>query len=158
MRPCRIGTSSGTRVAAWLSSMPIGSRAAVGVNSACVASGVVARAALPAATRSARVMGSARSVRWVATFVTAVTLHPSRHRCRTNAYGRRLAGLAVIRQSRGMRGRTQDDGSTPKLSRHDYWGVQLEAPDARALAQFYADLLGWTMESSDDGVDAVISP
>ena len=42
-----------------------------------------------------------------------------------------------------MRGRIQDDGSTDRDSRHDYWGVVLEAPDPRALGRFYARLLGW---------------
>jgi catechol 2,3-dioxygenase-like lactoylglutathione lyase family enzyme len=46
-----------------------------------------------------------------------------------------------------MRGRSQDDGSTPRAARHDYWGVVLEAPDAPALARFYARLLGWEIAS-----------
>lgn len=46
-----------------------------------------------------------------------------------------------------MRGRSQDDGSTPRDDRHDYWGVVLEAPDAPALARFYARLLGWEIAS-----------
>ncbi|HKE50364.1 MAG TPA: VOC family protein [Actinomycetes bacterium] len=48
-----------------------------------------------------------------------------------------------------MRGRSQDDGSTPRDARHDYWGVVLEAPDAPALAQFYARLLGWEIASEN---------
>ncbi len=56
-----------------------------------------------------------------------------------------------------MRGRTQDDGSTPKSSRHDFWGVYLDAPDARALARFYSDLLGWSM-GEGDGNSTVIAP
>lgn len=56
-----------------------------------------------------------------------------------------------------MRGRTQDDGSTPREKRHDYWGVVLEAPSAPNLAHFYADLLGWEIFSEDDQ-DATISP
>lgn len=46
-----------------------------------------------------------------------------------------------------MRGRTQDDGSTHRDKRHDYWGVVLDSTDARALARFYADLLGWELGS-----------
>ncbi|MGH8834700.1 MAG: VOC family protein [Actinomycetes bacterium] len=46
-----------------------------------------------------------------------------------------------------MRGRSQDDGSTSRAARHDYWGVVLEAPDAPALARFYARLLGWEIAS-----------
>lgn len=58
---------------------------------------------------------------------------------------------------RFMRGRTQDDGSTPRLARHDYWGVYLDAPDARALGRFYAELLGWVLEESEDGAEAVMA-
>ena len=57
-----------------------------------------------------------------------------------------------------MRGRTQDDGSTPKSSRHDYWGVYLDAPDARALAHFYADLLGWSIEETEGNSAVVVPP
>ncbi|HKA67943.1 MAG TPA: VOC family protein [Actinomycetes bacterium] len=46
-----------------------------------------------------------------------------------------------------MRGRSQDDGSTPRDARHDYWGMVLEAADAPALARFYAALLGWKIAS-----------
>jgi catechol 2,3-dioxygenase-like lactoylglutathione lyase family enzyme len=56
-----------------------------------------------------------------------------------------------------MRGRTQDDGTTPRSSRHDYWGVYVDAPDARALAHFYADLLGWRIEEAE-GNSALIAP
>jgi catechol 2,3-dioxygenase-like lactoylglutathione lyase family enzyme len=54
-----------------------------------------------------------------------------------------------IRHDGQMRGRSQDDGSTPRDSRHDYWGVVLEAPDATALARFYARLLGWEIASEE---------
>ncbi len=54
-----------------------------------------------------------------------------------------------------MRGRTQDDGSTPRDSRHDYWGAVLDSSDAEALARFYADLLGWQLGS--EGL-AIIPP
>jgi catechol 2,3-dioxygenase-like lactoylglutathione lyase family enzyme len=47
-----------------------------------------------------------------------------------------------------MRGRNQDDGSTPRDQRHDYWGVVLDSPDPKALARFYAELLGWELGSS----------
>jgi predicted enzyme related to lactoylglutathione lyase len=57
-----------------------------------------------------------------------------------------------------MRGRTQDDGSTPKSSRHDYWGVYLDAPDAQALARFYADLLGWSMGEGADHSTVIAPP
>jgi catechol 2,3-dioxygenase-like lactoylglutathione lyase family enzyme len=57
----------------------------------------------------------------------------------------------------GMRGRHQDDGSTPRDSRNDYWGVVLDAPDAHVLADFYAELLGWKLNKQEPE-DAAISP
>ena len=57
-----------------------------------------------------------------------------------------------------MRGRTQDDGSTPKASRHDYWGVYLDAPDAHALARFYGDLLGWAVNYGEDNSATMAPP
>lgn len=56
-----------------------------------------------------------------------------------------------------MRGRRQYDPSTPRESRHDYWGVVVDAPDAPALAKFYGDLLGWKTYV-DTPEDAGISP
>ena len=47
-----------------------------------------------------------------------------------------------------MRGRDEADAgadSTDRWSRRDWWGVVLDAPDARALAHFYAGLLGWEL-------------
>ena len=46
-----------------------------------------------------------------------------------------------------MRGRQVSDGSADRWSRHDWWGVVLDAPSAPDLAHFYADLLGWTIAS-----------
>jgi hypothetical protein len=43
------------------------------------------------------------------------------------------------------------------MSRHDWWGVVLDCPDARGLAHFYADLLGWKIEKEDEQ-DAAIAP
>src|SRR5579872_4687298 len=54
IRPCRTGTSSGTRLLACSSSRPTGSRDASGVNSACDSSGATALASFPRAARSAR--------------------------------------------------------------------------------------------------------
>jgi catechol 2,3-dioxygenase-like lactoylglutathione lyase family enzyme len=52
-----------------------------------------------------------------------------------------------------MRGRS-DGAGAPREARHDYWGVVLEAPDAKALARFYSDLLGWPIGSEGtDGAD-----
>lgn len=56
-----------------------------------------------------------------------------------------------------MRGRTQDDGSSARWSRHDFWGVHLDTLDASALARFYSELLGWEIYS-DDGDDATVAP
>jgi catechol 2,3-dioxygenase-like lactoylglutathione lyase family enzyme len=53
--------------------------------------------------------------------------------------------LMAGRQDAGMRGRSEAGASTPRAARHDYWGVVLEAPDATALARFYAGLLGWDL-------------
>lgn len=57
-----------------------------------------------------------------------------------------------------MRGRTQDDGSTPRDSRRDYWGVVLDAPDALALASFYSSLLGWKLSSEEASSATIIPP
>lgn len=38
-----------------------------------------------------------------------------------------------------------------------WWGAVLEAPDAHALAQFYADLLGWKIAKSEPGWTAISS-
>jgi predicted enzyme related to lactoylglutathione lyase len=48
-----------------------------------------------------------------------------------------------------MRGREQADGSVPREDRHDYWGAVLDAPDARELARFYVELLGWEVYSEE---------
>jgi hypothetical protein len=48
-----------------------------------------------------------------------------------------------------MHGREQADESTPRSARHDYWGAVLEAPDAGALAGFYANLLGWEISAKE---------
>ena len=51
-----------------------------------------------------------------------------------------------------MRGRMESDDKVDRWSRSDWWGVVLDAPDARALAHFYSDLLGWEIsKESDDG-------
>lgn len=57
-----------------------------------------------------------------------------------------------------MRGRRQYDPSTPNESRHDYWGVVLDAPDAATLATFYAELLDWKIAGSDAGGAGLESP
>ena len=39
-----------------------------------------------------------------------------------------------------------------------WWGVVLDCPDARALARFYADLLGWTVAKEEAGWATVAPP
>jgi catechol 2,3-dioxygenase-like lactoylglutathione lyase family enzyme len=56
-----------------------------------------------------------------------------------------------------MRGRTTGDASTPREARGDWWGVVLEAPDARTLARFYATLLGWKI-AKESPEEAAIGP
>ena len=56
-----------------------------------------------------------------------------------------------------MRGRSTSDDSTERWSRSDWWGVVLEAPDARALSRFYSELLGWEV-AKDDPQEAAIGP
>jgi len=40
--------------------------------------------------------------------------------------------------------------SADRWQRHDWWGVVLDAPDVRALAEFYATLRGWRIHSVDE--------
>jgi catechol 2,3-dioxygenase-like lactoylglutathione lyase family enzyme len=56
-----------------------------------------------------------------------------------------------------MRGRVDGEGS-PREARHDYWGAVLDAPDAVALARFYAELLGWELGREDPGGTTVAPP
>lgn len=39
-----------------------------------------------------------------------------------------------------------------------WWGAVLDAPDAAALARFYADLLGWRVAKEEPGWAAVAPP
>ena len=50
-----------------------------------------------------------------------------------------------------MRGRNESDDSVDRWSRSDWWGVVLDAPNARDLALFYSNLLGWTIASETEG-------
>lgn len=56
-----------------------------------------------------------------------------------------------------MRGRQDSDGSAGKWSRSDFWGPVLDASDARALAYFYRDLLGWEL-ATDEPDHGVLAP
>ena len=44
-----------------------------------------------------------------------------------------------------------------RWSRHDWWGVVLDAADVTVLARFYAELRGWTIHHLDDD-DASLDP
>jgi catechol 2,3-dioxygenase-like lactoylglutathione lyase family enzyme len=57
-----------------------------------------------------------------------------------------------------MHGRPSHEPGTPRMSRHDWWGVVLEAPDPPALARFYSDLLGWEIAKEDSGWAAIAPP
>ena len=46
----------------------------------------------------------------------------------------------------------------PLRTRKQWWGVMLDAPDARALARFYARLLGWQLFADADGGGASVAP
>ena len=52
----------------------------------------------------------------------------------------------------GVRGRGRYEPGTERWSRSDWWGVVLEAPDPRALAHFYSELLGWPVWKEDEEV------
>jgi len=56
-----------------------------------------------------------------------------------------------------VRGRVSSDESVSRWSRHDWWGVVLEAPSAPELAAFYAQLLEWPIVKSSES-EASIAP
>ena len=56
-----------------------------------------------------------------------------------------------------MRGRSESDDSVDRWSRHDWWGVYLDAPSAPELARFYSDLLGWEI-TAEGPEGATIAP
>ena len=56
-----------------------------------------------------------------------------------------------------VRGREVSEESTDRRSRSDWWGVVLDAPDVRALARFYSELLGWEI-SKEDPEGAAMAP
>jgi len=64
--------------------------------------------------------------------------------------GRPLARARAVRQSVGMRGREDRDGTTDRWSRSDWWGVVLDAPEVRPLAKFWSELLGWPISKEDE--------
>ena len=44
-----------------------------------------------------------------------------------------------------------------RRDRHDWWGVNLEAPDVAVLAKFYSEPRGWAVYHQDDA-DASLNP
>jgi len=48
-----------------------------------------------------------------------------------------------------MRGRTPGGPGEDRKTRRDWWGVVLDAPDAKALGQFYAAVFGWVLNAED---------
>ena len=46
----------------------------------------------------------------------------------------------------------------PLRTRKQWWGVTLDAPDARALARFYARLLDWQLFEDVDSNGACVAP
>ena len=46
----------------------------------------------------------------------------------------------------------------PLRTKKTWWGVALDAPDPRALADFYARLLGWRLFPDSDGPGAGVAP
>jgi catechol 2,3-dioxygenase-like lactoylglutathione lyase family enzyme len=46
----------------------------------------------------------------------------------------------------------------PLRTLNQWWGVTLDAPDARALARFYANLLGWELFENDGEDGAAVAP
>ncbi|MFF4257039.1 VOC family protein [Streptomyces sp. NPDC001663] len=57
-----------------------------------------------------------------------------------------------------MDGRPSHEPGIPRMSRHDWWGIVLEAPDPRALARFYSRLLGWEIAKEDEDGAAIAPP
>ena len=56
-----------------------------------------------------------------------------------------------------LRGRAESDDSVDRWSRHDWWGVVIDAPDAHALAHFYSNLLGWEI-AKEGPEDVALGP
>ena len=73
----------------------------------------------------------------------AHTVRESLHRSGRWLDGLGYALLAEEWRSWTETGRQVASASVDRDQRHDWWGVVLEATDARALGRFYAALLGW---------------
>jgi RimJ/RimL family protein N-acetyltransferase/catechol 2,3-dioxygenase-like lactoylglutathione lyase family enzyme len=71
--------------------------------------------------------------------------------------GYMYALLADEWRARRDTGRSPGAALVPRDQRHDWWGTVLDSPDARALARFYAGLLGWEVTSESDG-HCIVAP
>ena len=49
-----------------------------------------------------------------------------------------------------MRGRRRGTTEQDRFERSDWWGVVVDSPDPKALARFYAGLLGWELWKPDE--------
>lgn len=74
----------------------------------------------------------------------------SLHRSRGWLDGYTYALLADEWRTRRDTGRQVAAAPVDRWQRHDWWGVVLEARDARALGRFYAALLGWEISKETD--------
>ncbi len=74
----------------------------------------------------------------------------SLHRTRGWLDGYTYALLADEWRTSRRTGRRASTEAVPRDRRHDWWGVVLDAPDARALGRFYAALLGWAIDKETD--------
>ncbi|MEU6081809.1 VOC family protein [Streptomyces sp. NPDC047108] len=57
-----------------------------------------------------------------------------------------------------MHGHADHQQGLPRMSRHDWWGVTVEAPDPGALARFYAEVVGWEVVREDADGAAIAPP
>ena len=80
----------------------------------------------------------------------AHTARESLHRSGRWLDGLGYALLADEWRSRVETGRQVTPAPVDRDQRHDWWGVVLEARDARALGRFYAALLGWEIAKETD--------
>jgi catechol 2,3-dioxygenase-like lactoylglutathione lyase family enzyme len=74
----------------------------------------------------------------------------SLHRTRGWLDGYTYALLADEWRTRRDTGRQVTAAPVDRDQRHDWWGVVLEARDARALGRFYSALLGWRIDRETD--------
>ena len=76
------------------------------------------------------------------------TVAESLHRSGRWLDGYSYALLADEWHARESTGRQAAPAAVHRDSRQDWWGVVLDSPDPRALARFYAELLGWEVTAA----------